>query len=213
MGKSNKKQNGSSTKERFFRKLFINNNCMEEVLKDEIDCIDKTFKNEIAEWNQPAKLIILAECPLECDSYFYNRPHQFLSLLFKQHCKIPDNENIVTYLRANGILVLDIYKYPLPSCCYREDTKNILYDDSYINNKIIDLRNRGIINDNTKFVFRYKRLINKKLYNKPALKNLNYCLVNNTHEPLGIDANAAKLNYSLVKLGCICKNIPNKKVI
>ncbi len=142
------------------------------------------------------KLLILGEAPLSSSQYFYKNPGGFLSILAK-HYGVSKN-NLIKTLGNKGILVLDIYKFPVPTVFYDEDKKNVLYDDCYIEEKINYLTTAGLLDNNTWSVFRYQKLINRNLYKHKALHKLNFIKVNKTHCPLGIGANSNTLNPLVV---------------
>lgn len=163
----------------------------------EIDQIDNAFDTELKKWNAPAKLVVLAEAPLSSSKYFYIRQGGFLSLL-KKHYSFGKN-SFLDFLRDKGILVVDIYKFPIPSEFYDYDKSNILYDDGYICDKLNRLRSDNIVNDDTRFIYRYKKLIVRKLFLQKALSGLNYIMVNGQHESLGIKANSMTLNNKIIQ--------------
>jgi hypothetical protein len=161
----------------------------------EISDINQSFDKEINKWNHPAKLVVLGEAPLSWSEYFYNdNPGNFLSLL-KDVLKYDGSKSYIDFLREKQILVLDIYQYPIPSAMYNAVKKNALYDENFFSNNLNKLKLRNIIDDHTKFVFRYKKLIKRKLSELPLFSELNY--LPGEPEPIGTNHRAATLNEKL----------------
>lgn len=149
-------------------------------LKKEISCIENSFQQEVNKWRgeHTIRLLILAEAPLSCERYFYNRNRgNFLSGLRKYFNASQDD--LLTVLRANGIFVLDMYKYPIRTYYYDQDGKtHSLFDPVWFCDKVKTLQNNGLINCQTRAVFRYKKLrervedMEKKGINIPCLQQL-----------------------------------------
>lgn len=132
-------------------------NLNEQVLAVE-NCIDE----EINLWinnNQSVRLIILGEAPLSFNKFFYNNQGNFLNGL--KDFYNTTNPNLKDVLRQNGIFVLDTYKFPIKTGYYDRVAGAVLFDEIYLNNKFQELRNLGLVNDNTKIVFRYRKLFRR----------------------------------------------------
>jgi hypothetical protein len=170
--------------------------------------VEKLFQKECDLWvsgNFKCELIILGEAPLTTKQFFYNeKTGRYLSFL-KQHYEIAKelkDKDFKDFLRKNGILNLDIYQYPLPTNFYDNDKASILFDEIFVKNKISKLTEMGIINTNTKYVYRYQKLIDRGLHLKEPFislqKEYHY-----TEEAIAIDANAGNINRNL--LDCLPK--------
>jgi hypothetical protein len=149
-------------------------------LRTEIAEINQCIEEEINLWiknNYTIRLIILGEAPLSFDYFFYNKQRTFLTGL-KEYYKTT-NPNLKNVLRQNGIFILDTYRFPIKTKYYDSSAGGILFDEIYFNEKFQQLRELGLIDDNTKIVFRYKKLfkrnyimVNKNILNK-HIKNAN----------------------------------------
>jgi hypothetical protein len=149
-------------------------------LRTEITEINQCIEEEINLWiknNYTIRLIILGEAPLSFDYFFYNKQRTFLTGL-KEYYKTT-NPNLKNVLRQNGIFILDTYRFPIKTKYYDSSAGGILFDEIYFNEKFQQLRELGLIDDNTKIVFRYKKLfkrnyimVNKNILNK-HIKNAN----------------------------------------
>jgi len=168
-------------------------------LFNEINLIENCFDNEINQWDEPAKLVILGEAPQSYLNYFYVKPGNFLSVLLKHYKKEEVEDHFLLFLRKKGILLLDIYKFPIPSEFYRNDKNNILYDESYFIKKLNKLDVKKKVNKETKFIFRYKMLINKYEYFQFALNNRKLVICNNNLEPLGVGKYSNNINPLITK--------------
>lgn len=149
-------------------------------LRTEITEINQCIEEEINLWiknNYTIRLIILGEAPLSFDYFFYNKQRTFLTGL-KEFYKTT-NPNLKNVLRQNGVFILDTYRFPIKTKYYDSSAGGILFDEIYFNEKFQQLRELGLIDDNTKIVFRYKKLfkrnyimVNKNILNK-HIKNAN----------------------------------------
>ncbi len=149
-------------------------------IRTEITEINQCIEEEINLWiknNYTIRLIILGEAPLSFDYFFYNKQRTFLTGL-KEYYKTT-NPNLKNVLRQNGVFILDTYRFPIKTKYYDSSAGGILFDEIYFNEKFQKLRELGLIDDNTKIVFRYKKLfkrnyimINKNILNK-HIKNAN----------------------------------------
>lgn len=172
-------------------------------LENETRKIEDLFKIECELWVKrklKCKLAILGEAPLTTKQFFYNKKTgKYLSFL-KQHytdAKNLKDDEFKEFLRGKGILNLDIYKYPLPTNFYDNDKLSILFDEIFVENKILSLTEMKIINTNTKYVYRYKKLIDRELYLKKPFSSLqkqNHI----TKEAIAIGANAGNINQNLL---------------
>ena len=142
-------------------------------MQKEIEAIDKRWEQELGKYKTPLKLIILAEAPLSFERYFYNKQFTFLDSL-RSFWKLKLNADLPARMIKEGILLLDLYPFPIPSNFYKKDTNNILFDDNYLSKKLALLKKEGLIDDQTHLTFRYKALVKtKKLHQTNALKGLN----------------------------------------
>lgn len=131
-------------------------------LNEQILAINTCIEEEINLWvnnNQTIRLIILGEAPLSFNKFFYNTQGNFLNGL--KDFYNTTNPNLKDVLRQNGIFVLDTYKFPIKTGYYDRVAGAVLFDEIYLNNKFQELRNFGLVNDNTKIVFRYKKLFRR----------------------------------------------------
>jgi hypothetical protein len=165
--------------------------------------IQAIFQKECAIWvsrNLKCKLLILGEAPISRKQFFYNKKTGTYLSFLKQHylpAKNLKDDDFKEFLRIKGILNLDIYKYPLPTNFYDSDKGLILFDANFINSQIQSLNSIGIITSETICVYRYQKLINRKLYSSikiPLIAIGNHII----NEPIAIGANAANINSNLI---------------
>lgn len=155
-------------------------------LNEQILAINTCVDEEINLWvnnNQTIRLIILGEAPLSFNKFFYNTQGNFLNGL--KDFYNTTNPNLKDVLRQNGIFVLDTYKFPIKTGYYDRVAGAVLFDEIYLNNKFQELRNFGLVNDNTKIVFRYKKLFERNY----ILRNVNIHnnhLTNEAGEPVSL---------------------------
>lgn len=116
--------------------------------------------------NISIKAIIFAEAPLGFEKYFYSRPGNFLSGLKSYYNDLfsikLENKDFIKFLNDRGILVFDLYQFPFPSKFYQRFHETFT-DFNYIRNKLNQVS--PMINIDTKFIFRYRMLINRGLQN------------------------------------------------
>lgn len=178
------------------------NYIFKELIK-ETGKVEDLFQKECEIWVKrelKCELVILGEAPLTTKQFFYNKKTgKYLSFL-KQHyleAKEFKDDEFKEFLRVKGILNLDIYKYPLPTNFYDNDKSSILFDEIFVKNKISSLTAMGIINANTKYVYRYQKLIDRELHLKEpfiSLQKENHI----TEEAIAIGANAGNINRNLL---------------
>ena len=133
-------------------------------LNENILAIDNCINEEISLWinnNHKIRLIVLAEAPISFNRFFYNILGQFL-YGFNNYYDT-DNDNLKNILRQNGIFVLDAYRFPIKPSYYQTNAGSVLFDEVYLNNKFNNLKNIGLINEDTKIVFRYRFLIQRRV--------------------------------------------------
>lgn len=116
------------------------------------------------------RLVIFAEAPLSFDKYFYNKPNKFLTGL-KNHYKRssillhgnPINQtNLLDFLVERGVLLCDLFRYPLPSDIYKKEY-NAFIDEYSITSKLNLIL--PLFNNDIRFIFRYKmHWYERKLY-------------------------------------------------
>lgn len=178
-------------------------NYLTSELENQSKKVEKLFQRECDLWvigNYKCKLIILGEAPLTTQQFFYNKKTGGYLSFLKQHYTDAKNfkdDDFREFLRVKGILNLDIYKYPLPTNFYDNDKACIFYDEIFVKNKISSLTEMGIINTNTKFVYRYQKLIDRKLYSKEPFNSLQE-ENHKTEEAIAIGANAGNINPNLL---------------
>lgn len=146
------------------------------------------------------RLVILAEAPLSFEKYFYNKAGTFLNGL-KNHYTLNKNSELPERLLEERILLMDIYELPIPSDYYLADEKNSLYDDEYFEERIKKIH--GLIGDETRFVFRYKQLFEKKkLHINSAFEKIKEKLLMSNGEPISIfiDERSQKINEIVKKV-------------
>lgn len=158
-------------------KAILGGNFNSELIQS-IEQIDLLWDDVLCTHKRSLKLVILAEAPLSSSKYFYKAPGSFLDSLRRYYAqKRTDssikNKNLPQIMHEEGILLMDIYAFPIPSVLYRQDKNNDLFNDAYLASKIAKLKASGLINDSTVFVFRYKSLIKRGLANMPSLRGLN----------------------------------------
>lgn len=170
-------------------------------MHNEMDKIDSRWEVEVNKHKNPLKLIILAEAPLSYKKYFYNQQFTFLDSL-RSLWDLALNSDLPDKMLKEGVLLLDIYSFPIPSSFYKKDTRDVLYDDIYLSNKFKFLKNKGLINEKTHLTFRYKELYKKRnLHQTNALKGLNI-LKDKTGNPISLNSaeKPQKLNIEIEKL-------------
>ena len=141
-------------------------------MSQNIDAKWKSVVEEHKNQKSPLKLIIVGEAPLTLKKYFYFKQGTFLDSL-REHWELKKNNELPNKMIERRILVLDIYKYPIPSEFYKKDKDKVLLDGQYLMDKINLLRQNNLINEETHFVFRYKQLFEDRKLNK--LKAFNGC--------------------------------------
>jgi hypothetical protein len=161
-------------------------------IKAEQQEVERLFAAEIKKWTSPAKLIVLGEASLESKKYFYKTPGGFLSSI-REFYNV-DQSVLLSTIR-DKVLLVDIFQFPISTHFYENDKSSILYDGNFIKTKLTSINK--IINHNTKFVFRYKKLI--RFSNQAEIKNLNYinsdikkCYLNEQERPKQIINDLAK---------------------
>lgn len=164
---------------------------------------------------KPVKLVIVGEAPINSVKYFYNAPRSYLTcikhylawdnvgieqpnpqakyehlhydgnqiLQFKNH--LANNVNLYNTLADFGILVWDLYKWPLPPIIYQNNHQQLL-DNEYILNQINQLTEENLIDENTQFVFRYQNLIDRGLVNNHCFNGRNFIMNNGVPVRLAI---------------------------
>jgi hypothetical protein len=179
-------------------------NYLSSELSKEAKKVEDFFHKECEVWvsrKLTCKLIILGEAPLTREQFFYNKKTgRYLDFL-KQHytkTKKLKDDDYREFLRTKGILNLDIYQYPLPTNFYDNDKKLILFDSNFINSKIKSLEDEGIITPSTNFVYRYKKLIDRKIHSSLQFSSY-FSGVHIKNEPIAIGRYATKINPNLKK--------------
>jgi hypothetical protein len=162
--------------------------------------IDEKWKSVVEEHKKqkgPLKLIIVGEAPLTLNKYFYINQGTFLDSL-REHWKLKKNNELPDEMLNKRILVLDIYKYPIPSEFYKKDRAKVLLDVEYLNDKINLLRENHLINGETHFVFRYKQLYeDRKLNTLEAFKGCNFIRSNEEIVSFNTGEKPQKLNTTV----------------
>ena len=155
-------------------------------LENQIVNINNCIENEIQFWTSPIKLIVLGEAPLSFNKFFYNKQGNFLQGFNNYY----DTRaiDLKTVLRQNGIFVLDAYRFPIKTSYYDKDRGGILFETDYFNARFEYLRNIGLIDKNTKIIFRYIKLFRRDyILNNENIVN-NY-IKNNNNEPISLYSN------------------------
>jgi hypothetical protein len=166
----------------------------------EIDAKWRKVVDEHVQESGPLKLVILAEAPLSFDKYFYNRQGTFLDSL-RDFWKLEKNSDLPAKLLENRVLLLDIYRYPIPSEFYKKDENLVLFDNNYVSQKIDLLKGKHLIDDNTFFVFRYKELCSgRNLQLQSSLRDLNYVKYSNKIISLNNSEKPQKLHPVIASL-------------
>lgn len=168
-------------------------NQIEDHISAEIGAIEDAFKRELSNWgSKKIILLILGEAPLSSDQYFYHGSEgNFLGML-KTTYKDIIQDDFYEILRLKGILVLDVYKYPIPTVFYDSTTSPLYYDHKYIEQKLCQIA--PFVDNNTKAIFRYGKLLNKR--NLKELKSLlNERKIHLYTFPLGVNSNSSDLNH------------------
>ncbi len=129
------------------------------------EVIQELWLNEVKqlEWQgKPLRLIILGEAPLSPSKYFYVKNGNYLRELKKiylEKCKIEDLAMMNYHLYRDRILLLELFKEPLPTDEFDNDTKMEHWDSSHFSNQLNILSTAGLLDKkHTKIVFRYKKL-------------------------------------------------------
>lgn len=196
--------------DRHDRQQYIINNISEYADHQRNLCV-RRFNEIQQQINNPVKLVIVGEAPIRSATYFYNAPGSYLNSIKHylswdnvgivqpnpqagiQHVKYVGNQipqlhqhlangiNFYNALSNFGILVWDIYEWPLPSVVYN-NCHQLLLDNDYVLNQVNQLANENIIDDNTRFVFRYQNLINRGLANNQSFNGRYF--INNNGNPV-----------------------------
>jgi hypothetical protein len=171
-------------------------------MRTHIELIHKIWVKEVSRINKPLKLIIIGEAPLSVKKYFYlNNGNYLLDIkkIYEQKCKnlcFDLNDN----LASDGIVLVEMYKYLIASKLYNNDRKFKYWDPYYFENQIKILSDKKLIDENTKVVFRYKKLCQnyrQVLVNRDVLPILakygishsNIFKIGNDYSPLTTGAN------------------------
>jgi hypothetical protein len=167
---------------------------------EEIDSLWKEVVVNHSRYDGKLKLIILAEAPLSPQKYFYKNPGTFLDSL-RAFWGLKKNTSLPNVLLKNRILILDLYKYPISSEFYKKDKELVLFNNDYVNEKIKFLRDMELIDDNTRFAFRYKELYNKRrLHMQSSLKELNFVKESDQMVSLNCKEKPQKINSKIVEI-------------
>lgn len=136
--------------------------------EEESNKIDKVWNDvvdDIIASKKKLKLVIFGEAPLSCDKYFYKKPANYLNGL-RKHLGV-ENDKLIERMKEEGILLFDMYKYPLPSEIYKK-YHACFFDIAYVNSKLQEIQ--VLFDDETKFVFRYKMLIERGIQDEVCFK-------------------------------------------
>lgn len=182
----------------------LNNFIKGDELLEEIKSIDDKWYSVVQEHvkkKEPLKLIIVGEAPIGFKNFFYVNQGTFLDSL-RKYWKLSKNMQLPDEMLNKRILVLDIYKYPIPPDFYKKDKGKILLDENYLNDKINFLINNDLINSDTHFVFRYKRLFKDRELNKLqvfTINNFKFICSNNEIVSFNTEEKPQKLNDTVKK--------------
>ena len=167
---------------------------------EEIDNIWKEVVDKHSRYYGKLKLIILAEAPLSPKKYFYKNQGTFLDSL-RALWGLEKNTSLPDVLLKNGILILDLYKYPISSEFYKKDKNLVLFDNNYVNEKLRFLISKNLIDDQTLFVFRYIELYKKRgLHMQSSLKNLNFVKESGQLVSLNCNEKPQKINSVIAEI-------------
>jgi hypothetical protein len=148
-----------------------------QIQTNEIENIWLNVVNNHLQTGNKLRLVIFGEATLSLAQYFYNNyPNNFLSGIkayyinngFIHNGNQIIQTNFLDFLVARGILLFDLFDYPFPSDFYKR------YFEVFINENHVESKLNLIsplFDVNTKFVFRYKMLFQRR--NKRMLHNLN----------------------------------------
>ena len=131
----------------------------------EVIGMEDLFQTELEQWKIggfKVKLIVLGEAPLSCAKYFYGKNRGTYLSGLRATFGVPST-HLLGKLREKGILAIDLYKYPIATSNYDQDKTNSLFDQTYLKQRIEELDKRGLLSESVKAVFRYKKLISRKL--------------------------------------------------
>ena len=125
----------------------------------------KLLKEEIERWKvskSKVKVIILGEAPLSNDKYIYgNHAGNYLSGL-KKYFGINPGIDPRPIFRDLGILALDVYGKSAPTSDFDKNPIG-LFKPEVLDDIIEDLQKSQLIDENVVVVFRYKKLLIRRL--------------------------------------------------
>jgi hypothetical protein len=130
---------------------------MENEVATEQALVEEAWENALMKVKKPVRFVVVGEATTSFDSYIYNTSAPKTSFLYPALFGCKDKKELLPFFEAQGILVFDLYPFPLPTFVY-----DLL--------KIGSLKGmgphlvphfsklKGVIDENTQFVVRYKKL-------------------------------------------------------
>lgn len=171
-----------------------------EYIQQEIDVIEHCFERQVRTFESEEceiRLLILAEAPLSSRKYIYNdSPGNFLSPIRQRYNLSKTPVELYSDMRRNGILVLDVYKYPIPSKLYTSN--ELFFNEGYLEDRFHRIRN--LITSSTRVIFRYKKLYNRDQVLKKCIDVFGDRFVLENIGSLGAKSNSVILNEAVIDL-------------
>lgn len=151
-----------------------------EKQSEELIIVKRHWNNqvdEIKKSNGKIKLLIIGEAPISVNQYYYNpiKNYQYLDDLINYYkpakgMTIQDKHKL---LIEKGILLIELYPFPLASKLYDADKHFKFWDPIFFENQIKTLSTNGLIDDNPHLIFRYRKLCQNKSASKNVEKHIN----------------------------------------
>jgi hypothetical protein len=145
-------------------KLKENNLVLDKkAVANEYELVNKEWCKVAAKIVRPVKFLIIGEAPLRYSSYFYNPQSTGTTFLNPEHFNCRNKADLRNYFLNQGILVFDLYPFPLPTFIYDNvqfDSNSLEYRNALTNYYRSKLD--GLIDVNTAIVLRYSKLASEK---------------------------------------------------
>lgn len=130
---------------------------MENEVTKEQALVEAAWTKALMKIKKPARFVIVGEATTSFDNYIYNPASPKTSFLFPSMFGCKDKAEMLQLFENNGILVFDLYPFPLPTFVYDllkiGSLKGMEHHLTPHFNKLKDA-----INEETQFVIRYKKL-------------------------------------------------------
>jgi hypothetical protein len=127
-----------------------------EVTKEQV-LVDNAWNITLEKIKSPIRYVVVGEATTSFDNYIYNTDSQKTSFLFPSMFGCKDKAEMLQLFENNGILVFDLYPFPLPTFVYDllkiGSLKGMEHHLTPHFNKLKDA-----INEETQIVVRYKKL-------------------------------------------------------